>query len=70
MIYVAHHGLSRRLLPEILHGSEVFIGKASKDEDVVCYFEPLVTQHMESSGSPCRENLIRKKDNHPFNPLG
>ena len=36
----------------ILHGSEAFIGKASKGEDVVFYFEPLVTQLMEASGSP------------------
>jgi hypothetical protein len=36
----------------ILHESEVFIGKASKGEIVVFYFEPLATQQMEASGSP------------------
>ena len=37
----------------ILHGSEAFIGKASKGEVVVVvYFDPLVTQHMEVSGPP------------------
>ena len=36
----------------ILHESEVFIGKASKGEVVVVYFEPLATQHMEASGLP------------------
>jgi hypothetical protein len=54
----------------ILHEPEAFIGKASKGEDVGCYFEPLVTQHMEASGSPCGWNLMRKKDNHPFNLSG
>jgi len=34
-----------------LHESEVFIGKASKGEIVVFYFEPLATQQMEASGS-------------------
>jgi hypothetical protein len=36
----------------ILYESEVFIGKASKGDVVVVYFEPLATQHMEASGSP------------------
>ena len=36
----------------ILHESEAFIGKASEGDDVVAYFEPSVTQHMEASGSP------------------
>jgi len=36
----------------ILHESEAFIGKASKGEVVVFYFEPLATQHMKASGSP------------------
>ncbi|MGD2016122.1 MAG: hypothetical protein PVG84_20415, partial [Desulfobacterales bacterium] len=35
----------------ILHESEAFIGKASKGDVVVLYFEPLATQHMEASGS-------------------
>jgi hypothetical protein len=43
----------------ILHESEVFIGKASKGEVVVVYFEPLATQHMEASGSPEGRKLIR-----------
>ena len=35
-----------------VHASEAFIGKASKGEDVVYfYFDPLVTQHMEASGT-------------------
>ena len=45
----------------VLHGSEAFICKASKGEGVVCYFEPLVTQHMKASGSPSGWNLMRKK---------
>ena len=36
----------------ILHESEAFIGKASKGDVVVLYFEPLATQHMKASGSP------------------
>ena len=36
----------------ILHEPEAFIGKASKGEVVVFYFEPLATQHMKVSGSP------------------
>jgi len=36
----------------ILHESEAFIGKASKGEVVVFYFESLATQHMKASGSP------------------
>ena len=43
----------------ILHESEVFIGKASKGEDVVFYFEPLVTRHMKASGSPKGEKFKR-----------
>ena len=54
----------------ILQESEAFIGKASKGEDVVYYFEPLVTQHMEASGSPFGWNMMRKKDDHPINLLG
>jgi hypothetical protein len=40
------------LLTWILHESEAFIGKASKGEVVVLYFEPLATQHMKASDSP------------------
>jgi hypothetical protein len=36
----------------ILHESEAFIGKASKGDVVILYFEPLATQHMKASGSP------------------
>ena len=36
----------------ILHESEAFIGKASKGDVVVFYFESLATQHMKASGSP------------------
>jgi hypothetical protein len=36
----------------ILHESEALIGKASKGDVVVFYFEPLATQHMKVSGSP------------------
>jgi len=36
----------------ILHESEAFIGKASKGDVVVLYFEPLATQHMKASDSP------------------
>jgi hypothetical protein len=36
----------------ILHESEAIIGKASKGEVVVHYFESLATQHMKASGSP------------------
>jgi len=35
-----------------LHESEAFIGKASKGEVVVFYFELLATQHMKASGAP------------------
>jgi hypothetical protein len=35
-----------------LHEPEAFIGKASKGEVVVLYFEPLATRHMEASGLP------------------
>ena len=35
----------------ILHESEAFIGKATKGEVVVFYFDSLATQHMEASGS-------------------
>jgi len=41
-----------RFNPWILHESEAFIGKASKGDVVVLYFEPLATQHMKASGSP------------------
>ncbi len=34
----------------ILHESEAFIGKASKGDVVVLYYEPLATQHVEASG--------------------
>jgi hypothetical protein len=33
----------------ILFGPEAFMGKASKGEVAVVYFEPLATQHMEVS---------------------
>jgi hypothetical protein len=36
----------------ILHELEAFIGKASKGDVVVLYFEPLATQHMNAFGSP------------------
>ena len=36
----------------ILHESEAFIGKASKGDVVVFYFESLATQHMKASDSP------------------
>jgi hypothetical protein len=36
----------------MLHELEASIGKAFKGEVVVYYFEPLITQHMEASGSP------------------
>ncbi len=36
----------------ILHESAAFIGKASKGDVLVLYFEPLATQHMKASGSP------------------
>jgi len=36
----------------ILHGAEAFIGKASKVEVVVFYFETLATQPMKASGPP------------------
>jgi hypothetical protein len=35
-----------------LHEPEAFICKALKGEVVVYYFEPLITQQMEASGSP------------------
>jgi hypothetical protein len=35
-----------------MHEPEAFIGKASKGDVVVLYFEPLATQHMKASGSP------------------
>jgi hypothetical protein len=44
-----HHA---KLYTWILHESEAFIGKASKDDVVVLYFDPLATQHMEASDSP------------------
>jgi hypothetical protein len=36
----------------VLHELEAFIGKASKGDVVVFYFESLATQHMKVSGSP------------------
>jgi len=36
----------------ILHESEAFICKALKGEAIVYYAEPLITPHMEASGSP------------------
>ncbi len=36
----------------ILHGLEAFIGKATKGEVVVFYFEPLATPHTEASSPP------------------
>jgi hypothetical protein len=44
--------LTSLLITWILHESEAFIGKASKGDVVVFYFEPLATQHMKASGSP------------------
>jgi len=35
-----------------MHEPEAFIGKAPEDEDVIIYFKPSATQHMEASGSP------------------
>ncbi|RLB79536.1 MAG: hypothetical protein DRH24_12335 [Deltaproteobacteria bacterium] len=36
----------------ILHESGAFIWKALKGEVIVYYYEPLITQQMEASGSP------------------
>ncbi len=41
-----------RITSWILHESEAFIGKVSKGDVVVLYFDPLATQHMKVSGSP------------------
>ena len=38
---------------------EGLIGKASKGEDVVSYFEPLVTQHMEAY-DPCKIQVLTR----------
>ena len=43
---------SHLLITWILHESEAFMGKASKGDVVVLYFEPLATQHMKASDSP------------------
>jgi hypothetical protein len=40
------------LITWILHESQAFIGKASKGDVVILYFESLATQHMNASGSP------------------
>ena len=45
-------GLTLKFNTWILHESEAFIGKASKGDVVVLYFESLATQHMKASGSP------------------
>jgi hypothetical protein len=44
--------MNQVLITWILRESEAFIGKASKGEVVVFYFESLATQHMKASGSP------------------
>lgn len=54
----------------ILHELEVSICKASKGEDVICYFEPLITQHMGASGLTVGWKLLRKKDLHQIDHLG
>jgi len=36
----------------ILHEPEAFICKALKGEAIAGYAEPLITKHMEASGSP------------------
>ena len=43
----------------ILHESEAFICKALKGEAIVDYAEPLITKHMEASGSPAGWKLMR-----------
>jgi hypothetical protein len=45
---MAYYGFNR----SILHELGTFIGKASKGEVVVCYYEPLVTPHMKVTSSP------------------
>ena len=52
LFYLLSIFFSSKIITWILHESEAFIGKASKDEVVVFYFESLATQHMEASGSP------------------
>jgi hypothetical protein len=43
-----------------LYELEAFICKALKGEVVVYYFEPLITQQMEASGSPERVKIDEK----------
>jgi hypothetical protein len=50
LLWKNHH--HAKLYTWILHESEAFIGKASKGDVVVLYFDPLATQHMEASDSP------------------
>ena len=54
----------------ILHEPEAFICKALKGEVIVNYYEPLITQQMEASGSPFGWKLMNKKDHHPIYHLG
>jgi hypothetical protein len=49
----------QQIITWILHESEAFIGKASKGDVVVLYFESLATQHMEASDSPEGLKLMR-----------
>jgi hypothetical protein len=48
-----HNELQYRcIVTWILHESEASICKTLKGEVIVLYFEPLITQQMEASGSP------------------
>jgi len=53
--------LCRKFITLILHESETFICKALKGEVIVYYCEPLITQHMEASGSPFWVKIDDKK---------
>jgi hypothetical protein len=44
----------------ILHESEAFICKALKDEAIVCYCEPLITQQREASSLSASGGLARR----------
>ena len=50
----------------ILHESEAFICKALKGEAIVHYAEPLITKHMEASGSPAGWKLMRLNRSSSF----
>jgi len=49
--------------------SEASIGKATKGDVVVLYFEPLATQDLEASGPTRGWNLMIKKGYHLHNPI-